>query len=108
MKSVLKWSSLPFAILAVTVAVYILVSAIGMFPTDADKANFMPDNSVDAMALLIASSVFIGSGPVSLSIGAFRRNRTLPIIGAVVFVFGVILFFVSLTININHINRLMS
>lgn len=108
MKSALKWSSLPFAILAVTAAVYILVSAINMFPTAADKANFMPDNSVDAIALLIASSVFIGSGPVSLSVGAFRKNKTLSIIGAVILVFGVILAFVSRAINISHMYGLMS
>lgn len=108
MKIVLKWSSLLFAILAVTAAVYILVSAIDMLPTAADKANFMPDNSVDAIALLIASSVFIGSGPVSLSVGAFRRNKTLSIVGAVVLVFGVILIFVSRAINIAHMYGPMS
>lgn len=108
MKRVLKWSSLPFAILAVTVAVVFLVSAIGMLPTDADRTDFMPHSHVGAISLLIASTVFIGSGPVMLSAGAFKGSRTLSIIGAVVFVFGVVLLFVSREINIGHMYGLMS
>ena len=100
MKNILKWTSLVFAIIVVGFSLYALVSTVTMGDWQWQWPDMMP--------LLIVSFVVIPSGAIFLCIGAFKRSRTLLIVGAIIFIFGVAILIFTYIMSSDYARRRFS
>jgi hypothetical protein len=100
MKSILKWASLIFAIIVVGFSIYALISAVGMKEESWHHPDFIP--------LVMVSFVVIPVGAIFLCVGAFKHNKTVIIVGAIIFIFGVACLIFTYKMGVTHMERSLS
>lgn len=93
MKSILKWTSFAFALLVIGFSIYGFTATLTMNVDD-----FMPDT----IPILTVVWIFIALGSLLICIGAFKENKTLVIAGAIIFIVGVVVLFITRGLNIRY------
>lgn len=95
MKKIYPWLSFMLAVVVCVVAIYGAVSFADMWGDDMAYSG--------ATALGIAALVAAAVGSILLCVGAFRKSKTLGIMGSILLVGGIILLFVARAVNIAHV-----
>jgi hypothetical protein len=97
MKSILKWTSFAFALVAIGVSLLGIVATVEAI----GSPEFMPN----FVSLIIVAFIFIATGSILVCVGTFKPNKTLVIMGAIVCTVGLTMVFMTISSNVRWFNR---